>query len=156
MESLGTSPGALPSWGLVFQLASRFHRYWASSSESTVRPKMESCFQDGACSVCFLLHCHLLLQGIFPTQGSNLSFLCLLHCKWIVYPRSHDGSPSKCLFFWNVAQSCLTLCDPRDYTVHGVLQARILEWVAYLFSRRCSQPRNRKGVSCIAGRFFTN
>ena len=131
MESLGTSPGALPSWGLVFQLASRFHRYWASSSESTVRPKMESCFQDGACSVCFLLHCHLLLQGIFPTQGSNLSFLCLLHCKWIVYPRSHDGSPSKCLFFWNVAQSCLTLCDPRDYTVHGVLQARIQAWIAF-------------------------
>ena len=33
-----------------------------------------------------------------------------------------------------VAQSCLTLCDPMDYTVHGILQARILEWVAFPFS----------------------
>ena len=45
------SPGALPSRGLVFQLVCRFHRYWANSSKSTVWPKMESCFQDGACSV---------------------------------------------------------------------------------------------------------
>ena len=55
------SPGALPSGGLVFQLVCRFHRYWAQSSKSTVRPKMESCFQDGACSVCFLLHSPLLM-----------------------------------------------------------------------------------------------
>ena len=40
-----------------------------------------------------------------------------------------------------VAQSCLTLCDPMDYTVHGVLQARILEWVAFPFSRESSQFR---------------
>ena len=33
-----------------------------------------------------------------------------------------------------VAQLCLTLCDPMDYTVHGIPQARILEWVAYPFS----------------------
>ena len=42
-----------------------------------------------------------------------------------------------------VAQSCLTLCDPMDYTVHGILQARILEWVAFPFSRGSSQPRDR-------------
>ena len=41
-----------------------------------------------------------------------------------------------------VAQSCLTLCDPMDYTVHGILQARILEWVAFPVSRGSSQPRN--------------
>ena len=45
------SPQALPSRGLVFQLVYHFHRYWAYSSKSTVRPKMESCFQDRACSV---------------------------------------------------------------------------------------------------------
>ena len=39
-----------------------------------------------------------------------------------------------------------------DYTVHGILQARILEWVALPFSRGCSQPRDRTQVSCIAGR----
>ena len=96
----------------------------------------------------------------------------------------------------SVAQLCLTLCDPMDYTVHGILQTKILEWVAFPFSRGCSQhqglnpgllhcrrilyqlshkgspgilewvthpfsrgssrPRNRTGVSCIAGWFFTN
>ena len=53
------------------------------------------------------------------------------------------------------AQLCPTLCDPMDYTVHGILQARILEWVAFPFSRGSSQPRDRTQVFCIAGRFFT-
>ena len=55
-----------------------------------------------------------------------------------------------------VAESCPTLCDPKDYTVHGILQATILEWVAYPFSRGSSWPRIRTGVPCIAGGFFTN
>ena len=55
-----------------------------------------------------------------------------------------------------VAQSCLTLCDPMNYAVHGILQARILEWVTIPFSRGSSRPRNRTRVSCIAGGFFTN
>ena len=55
-----------------------------------------------------------------------------------------------------VAQSCPTLCDPMDYTVHGILQARILEWVAFPFSRGSSQPRDRTQVSHIAGGFFTS
>ena len=54
------------------------------------------------------------------------------------------------------AQSCPTLWDPMDYTVHGVLQARILEWVAVPFSRGSSQPRDWTQVSHIAGRFFTS
>ena len=53
-----------------------------------------------------------------------------------------------------VAQSCLTLWDPKDYTVHGILQTRVLEWVAFSFSRGSSQPRNRTQVSYIAGKFF--
>ena len=64
-----------------------------------------------------------LLQGIFPTQGSNPG---LLHCRWILYQLSHQGSP------------------------------RILEWVAFPFSSGSSWPRNWSGVSCIAGGFFTN
>ena len=55
-----------------------------------------------------------------------------------------------------VTQSCLTLRDPTDYTVHGILQARILEWVAVPFSRGSSQPRDGTQVSRTAGRFFTN
>ena len=53
-----------------------------------------------------------------------------------------------------VAQSCLTLCDPMDYTVYGILQTRILEWVAFPFSRGSSQPRDPTQVSRIAGGFF--
>ena len=49
-----------------------------------------------------------------------------------------------------VIQSCPTLGDPMDYTVHGILQARILEWVAVAFSRGSSQPRDRTQVSHIA------
>ena len=55
-----------------------------------------------------------------------------------------------------VAQLCPTLCDPMGYTVHGILQARILEWVAYPFSSRSSLPRNQTQVFNIAGGFFTN
>ena len=43
-----------------------------------------------------------------------------------------------------------------DYTVHGISQARILEWVAIPFSMGTSQPRDQTQVSCIAGRFFTS
>ena len=50
-----------------------------------------------------------------------------------------------------VVQLCLTLCDPMDYTVHGILQTRILEWVAFPFSRGSSQTRDRTQVSHIAG-----
>ena len=63
---------------------------------------------------------------------------------------------SKCV----CAQSCLTLCNPMDCSppgssVHGILQARILERVAISSSRGSSQPRNWTRVSCIAGGFFT-
>ena len=55
-----------------------------------------------------------------------------------------------------VAQSCLTLCDPIDYTVHWILQARILEWVVFPFSRGSSHSRYQTQVSCFAGGFFTS
>ena len=54
-----------------------------------------------------------------------------------------------------VAQWCPTLCDPMGYTVRGILQARILEWVAFPFSRGSSQPRDQTQVSRITGGFFT-
>ena len=54
-----------------------------------------------------------------------------------------------------VTQSVPTLCDPMVYTVHRILQARILEWIAFPFSRESSQPRDPTQVSLIAGRFFT-
>ena len=59
-----------------------------------------------------------------------------------------------------VAKSCLTLCDAVDCSlpgssVHGISQARILEWIAISFFRGSSQPRDQTCVSCLVGRFFT-
>ena len=58
-----------------------------------------------------------------------------------------------------VVQLCLTLCDPMDCSlpgssVHGILQARILQWVALPFSRGFSQPRDQTQVSCICRRIL--
>ena len=59
-----------------------------------------------------------------------------------------------------ITQSCLILCDPMDCSpsgssVHGILWARILEWVTIPFSREYSQPRDWTQIYCIAGGFFT-
>ena len=73
----------------------------------------------------------------------SLCFFEKLHYTWTILKMK-------------VTQSCLTLSNPMDYTDHGILQARILEWVAVAFSRGSSQPRDRTQVSCIAGGFFTS
>ena len=90
--------------------------------------------------------CHFLLQGIFPTQGLNPGLDAL--------PSEPLGTKEE----MKVTQSCPTLCDPMDYSIHGIHQARILEWVAFPFSRGSwsSQPRDWAQVSRITGRFFTN
>ena len=59
-----------------------------------------------------------------------------------------------------VTQFCPTLCNPMDCSspgssVHGILQVRILEWVAIPFSWESSPPKDRTWVSCVAGIFFT-
>ena len=54
-----------------------------------------------------------------------------------------------------IAQSCQALRDPKNYTVHGFLQAIILEWVAFPLARVSSQPRDRTQVSRFAGGFCT-
>ena len=63
------------------------------------------------------------------------------------------------ILLYLVAQSCPTLCDPRDCRLlgsdHGILRARILEWVAMSSSRGSSHPRDGTQVSSIAGGFFT-
>ena len=95
--------------------------------------------------------------------------------EWVVMPSSRGSSQPRdqpCISYVSctdshvvshqshqkvkAAQSCLTLCDPRDYTVHGILLARILDWVAFPFSRGSSQLSDQTRVSCIAGGFFTN
>ena len=84
--------------------------------------------------------CHAFLQGIFPTQGSNLHLLCLLHWQAGSLPLAPPGSPSKpAAAAAKSLQSCPTLCNPVDSSppgspVPGILQARTLEWGAISFS----------------------
>ena len=73
---------------------------------------------------------------------------------------STQGGPHTSCVLCVVAQSCPALCNSMDCStpgssVHGILQARILEWVAMPSSSRSSQPRARTQVSRIAGGFFT-
>ena len=114
----------------------------------------------------------LWLSNLFPLRWS---FFQLWRPRWA--PKgpslSADGNAKWCGCFgnepgssWkikrraalllkvNVALSCQILCDPMDYTAHGVLQARILEWEAFPFSRGSSQPRGWTQVSCVAGSFL--
>ena len=75
-------------------------------------------------------------------------------------PSEPPGEPSSVVVVVSVTQSCLTLFEPMDSSmpgssVHGMLQARILEWTAILFSRGSSWPRDWTRASCVAGRFFT-
>ena len=113
--------------------------------------------------------CHFLLQGIFPTQGSNLGFP---HCRQTLYHLSHQGilqfrnSSEK----WSISchekvkalvvQSCPTLFDPMDCSppgssIRGILHTKILDWVSISFSRGSSWLRDQTQVSHIAGRLFT-
>ena len=79
------------------------------------------------------------------------------HCPAVTwYPGRRQHIEHRVKVKVKITQSSLTLCNPKDYAVHGILQARILEWVAYPFSRGSSWPKNRTGVFCIAGGFFTN
>ena len=88
------------------------------------------------------------LFNILPINSSSASLIqrqFLLHFKVSVHAKS--------------LQSCLTLCNPMacnppGSSVYGILQARILEWVAIPFSRGSSRLKDRTQVSCIAGRFF--
>ena len=81
--------------------------------------------------------CHALLRGIFLTQGSNLQLLCLLCWQAgslpLVPPGKTNYASSESV---SVAHSCLTLCNPTNCSppgssIRGLLQARILEWVAF-------------------------
>ena len=84
--------------------------------------------------------CHFLLQGIFLTQGSNLHLLHLLHWQVDSLLLAPPGKAMR-----NLPGS----------TIHGIFQARILEWVAISFSRRSSWPKDWTWVSRIIGRRFT-
>ena len=98
-----------------------------------------------------------VMSGSFRSYG----FDSMNVIKYIVYIRSPTDPHqlgSK-LYINCESESHSVLSDslrPMDYRVHGILQARILEWVIFPFSRGSSQPRNRTQVSRIAGRLFAS
>ena len=95
-----------------------------------------------------------LAGGFFPTEPLGKPQVILFYGRSLFAGRLR--------WWWClVSRSCPTLLHPMDcslpgFSVHGILQARILEWVVISFSGASSQPRTRTQVSCIAGRFFTN
>ena len=137
----------LRDWTQVSSIAGRFFTIWATR---------ETLYTG--------VGCHALLQGIFPTQRLNPGLSHALHV---------DSLPSEscCMH----AKSLQWYSNTPGSSIHRILQARItgvgchfllhlshegspriLEWVAYPFSRGTSQPRNWIRVSCIAGGFFTS
>ena len=95
--------------------------------------------------------CKILEHLKVGTQVSTLTLVCSVQNKAL---KSRKEAPKL------VTQLCPTLFDPLDCSplrssVHGILQARILEWVAVPSSRGSPQHRDRTGVSCIAGGFLT-
>ena len=101
-----------------------------------------------------------LLQQIFPTQELNWS---LLHWRQILYQLSYRESPCSpiCVYVCVSCSVVFALCDPKDcsppgFSVHGILQARILESVAVPSFRGSSQSRDWTQASHLAGRFFTS
>ena len=108
--------------------------------------------------------CSHLVPWIFPTQESNPG---LPHCRQILYQLSHKRSPKNTgvgslsllqqIFLTQEMNWGLLHCRQILYHLsHQGSLRRILEWIAYPFSRGSSQPRNRTRVSCITGGFFTN
>ena len=86
--------------------------------------------------------------NFFPLPLASLLFTAK-GCCFTFYQVDEDQVKWKSL-------SCVPLCDSMEYTVHGIQQARILQWVAVPFSMGYSQPRDWTQVSCTAGTFFTS
>ena len=106
------------------------------------------------CIVCFFhMECPINIKFIWSNASLKTCISLLIFC---LDHLSNVGRGSEN----EVTQSCPTLrdlmdCSPPGPSVHGILQARILEWGAISFSRGCSQPRDRTRVSRTAGRSFT-
>ena len=120
-------------------------------------------------SKCFII----TINGVEPLKSVNHSYYTpgiyiILYIKWsevkviqlcLTLCDTMDYTVISVISYLKWSESCSVLsdlCDPMGYTVHGILQARILERVAFPFSRGSSQLRDWTQVSCIAGGFFTS
>ena len=95
------------------------------------------------------------LRDHSPLQG-QITYYRIFSRKMLQTPHLHG--PSLSLFSRSVMSNSGDSmdCSLPGSSVHGILQERILEWVAIPFSRGSSQPRNQTWVSCMAGRLFTD
>ena len=121
-------------WTQVSRIAGRFFTSWATR-EDPVQTRM------------MILLSLFLAENSWGLHGIPVPLWTLRHSSWLLESESE------------VTQSCPTLCDPVDCSlpsssVHGILQARILEWGAISFSRGSSWPRDRTWVSRIGDRCF--
>ena len=116
------------------------------------------------CRIVIFKHLDLLLESpwLLPQtqdfrnvragkESASFQLPCYWRRNWV--PRRCPEQNCCCLYCW-VSKSCLTLCDPMDcsppgFSVHGISQARVLEWVAISFSRGSSWTRDRTHVSWI-------
>ena len=102
-------------------------------------------------SVARLLRVNGIMQNLAHTKYPNVGYY---------YQNSGFSIPCPGFYFtkvkWKWLSHAWLFATPMDYTVYGNLQAKILEWVAFPFSRRSSQPRDQTQVRHIAGRFFTS
>ena len=141
----------------LFQVKNEKHHLWPNLVPLSVSPFLPECQHHLLC------HLRLSFHSLYWWKDILYFYSCIM-ISTISFCFFFFEFPSPCLHFpsflvWcevKVVQSCLTLCNPTDYTVHGILQARILEWVAFPFSRGSSQLRDWTQVSHIAGRFFTS
>ena len=119
--------------------------------------RLESDILHGCCCFVTVMFNTLRPHGLSPPRflcpwdfpGKNTGVGCHFLCQCMKMKSESE-----------VAQSCPTLCDPMDCSppgssVHGILQARTLEWVAIPSSRGSSRPRDQTKVCCFAGGFFT-
>ena len=89
-----------------------------------------------------------------------MTFVHEIHCCIVGNTKNGNNcNDYSCMLACLATQSCLTLCDPMDYSLsgfsdHKISQARILKWVAVSFSRASSRSRVETQVSCIASGFF--
>ena len=113
----------------------------------------------------FLAHSAVYRIQFFAIVGLRSLFPFCLKTKLFRTSRCSQKSLAPFLYFQSfkkeseVVQLCPTLCSPMDCSLpgsslHGIFQARVLEWVAISFSRGPSRPRYQTHISCLAGGFF--
>ena len=131
LEGVGSDPGeaGVPAQGVGFSCPSYLHAW------------------PGMClGVCVRVTNQPIVHSVLPpvrSEGKEIS-------PYMDTQSLHKLREAK------LTQSGPTLCDPMDYRVHGIFQARTPQWVTVPFSRGSSQPGNWTQVSCIADRFFTS